>query len=113
MWHTGNLLKWIEAFLKGRTQKVRVGKAVSSEAEVLSGIPQGSVLGPVLFTIFINYLPEALETTCKIFADDTKLYTGSKNNVTLQSDIDKLQAWSQKWNLLSNIGKCKVLHLGK
>ena len=69
----GNILNWTREFLSGRQQIVRVGDMKSNEAKVKSGIPQGSILGPILFTIFINDLPEYVESTCKIFADDTKI----------------------------------------
>ena len=69
------LLQWIKSFLSQRTQRVRVGKSYSEEARVLSGIPQGSILGPVLFTIFINDLPDNINNDCKIYADDTKTIT--------------------------------------
>ena len=110
---TGELYKWIEDFLVGRTQKVRVGDTVSDTSEVTSGIPQGSILGPILFTIFINDLPEGLKNICKIFADDTKVYGSSKESKSIQEDIDKLQEWSLKWNLYFNVDKCKVMHIGK
>jgi len=104
---------WIKNFLIGRSQQVRVGSQKSGGADVLSGIPQGSILGPILFTIFINDLPEMLESTCKIFADDTKLYDLASNNKSLQNDIFKLQEWSDKWNLYFNVTKCNVMHIGK
>ena len=71
----GNLLKWIESFLTGRKQRVNVNGEMSSWADVHSGIPQGSVLGPILFIIFINDLPDVVECYVKIFADDTKVFT--------------------------------------
>lgn len=110
---TGNTINWIRNFLTGRTQSVRVGDAVSSGALVLSGIPQGSILGPILFTIFINDLPGATLSTCKIFADDTKLYNKSDKHDILQRDLDSLLRWSEDWQLSFNIDKCKVLHVGK
>ena len=70
-------------------------------------------MGPVLFTIFINDLPESLRSICKIFADDTKIYGESTNHVSIQEDIQRLEEWSAKWDLHFNTSKCKVLHIGK
>ena len=70
----GNLLNWIQHFLTGRKQRVTVNGKLSAWAIVLSGIPQGSVLGPILFVIFINDLPDMIRSTVKIFADDTKIF---------------------------------------
>lgn len=110
---TGNILHWTRSFLTNRIQKVKVGSAWSSEGKVLSGIPQGSILGPVLFTIFINDLPDCVQSSCKIFADDTKIYGKTDNSQCLQDDIDRMQRWTEVWNLYFNAEKCKVLHLGK
>ena len=110
---TGNIYKWVEDFLKDRVQCVRVGNACSSETSVLSGIPQGSVLGPILFTIFINDLPDCVSGTCKVFADDTKIYNVTKNRDQLQTDIDKMTEWTTTWNLYFNVDKCKVMHAWK
>ena len=110
---TGGILKWIRSFLEGRTQKVRIGNESSSTSRVTSGIPQGSILGPILFTIFINDLPEAINSICKIFADDTKIYNTCKNHVTIQQDLTSLQIWSNKWQLYFNGQKCKCLHHGR
>ena len=107
---TGFLLKWVTSFLQDRQQWVRVGNSVSPGTGVLSGIPQGSILGPVLFTIFINDLPNCVQSYCRIFADDTKVYNSSKNSDKLQQDVYDLQKWSQKWCLFFNSSKCKVLH---
>ena len=109
----GIVLKWIRSFLSDRKQWVKVGSSKSLEAPVLSGIPQGSILGPVLFTIFINDLPEGILNKCKIFADDTKLYGTPENKEDIQRDLIKLQEWSDKWNLRYNVEKCKVLHIGQ
>ena len=103
---TGNIHKWIADLLSDRNQRVRVGNSYSRTAKVLSGIPQGSILGRILFTIFINDLPEWVSSNCTIFADDTKLYNVTANCVQLQDDIDDLQKWSEMWNL------CKVMHVG-
>ena len=81
----------------------------SDWATVLSGVPQGSVLGPLLFLVFINDLPELVTNFCKLFADDIKLIGIVKNSLDqkiLQEDIDKLVRWSKRWNMEFNEGKC-------
>ena len=109
----GNILQWVRSFLSGRRQRVRIGTEFSKKTDVLSGIPQGSILGPVLFTIFINDLPNFIESACKIFADDTKVYNASKEHRIIQSDLINLQKWTEDWNLYFNVSKCKVMHIGK
>ena len=112
----GNILKWIKSFLIGRTQVVKVNGEESDPAAVLSGIPQGSVLGPLLFVLYINDLPELLDSKTFMFADDTKLFRkiNSKNDaLILQSDITSLEAWSNKWLLEFNSDKCHILTLRK
>jgi hypothetical protein len=109
----GKVLSWIQGFLSDRKQRVKVGESISPETQVLSGIPQGSILGPVLFTVFINDLPEVIKSTCKIFADDTKVYNKADNKDILQTDLEALNKWSDKWNLYFNVSKCKVMHVGK
>ena len=81
--------------------------------DVISGMPQGSVLGPMFFICFINDLPKDVKTNVFIFADDTKLFaTVPENNAALQQDLSNLQNWSEKWQLRFNTTKCKVMHLG-
>ena len=81
-----------------------------------TGIPQGSVLGPILFTIFINDMPDIVESTMKLFADDAKIFKAIESfddiNV-IQDDIDKLLKWSTEWQLPLNVSKCKCIHYGK
>ena len=112
----GNVLNWIRSFLTGRTQSVRVDDATSEWRNVISGIPQGSVLGPLLFVVFINDMPdEVKQNFCKLFADDCKLY-GIVNNAeenSLQNDLSNLENWSKRWQLPSNATKCKVMHFGR
>ena len=111
----GRLLTWIKNFLSGRRQRVVVNGKLSTWAEILSGIPQGSVLGPILFVIFINDLPDDVTCTAKIFADDTKLFHGISSPddcLQLQGDLNRLVEWSQKWQMGFNETKCNVLHLG-
>ena len=96
------MLQWIDAFLSGRRQRVVVNGSKSTWAKVTSGIPQGSVLGPLLFACFINDMPSVVESPVHLFADDTKLY----KRVTILEDS------STKWNLCFNSNKCKMMHIG-
>ncbi|CAF0717626.1 unnamed protein product [Brachionus calyciflorus] len=110
------ILNWIKFFLNGRKQKVVLRNVESNWLEVTSGVPQGSVLGPLLFVIFINDLPESLKNKSKIYADDMKVIT-SVNDPTdilsLQSDIDTVSSWAITWALDLNVKKCKVMHIAK
>ena len=111
----GNLLTWIQSFLTNREQRVAINGAASGWAPVVSGVPQGSVLGPILFLIYINDLPDVVSTQSKIFADDTKIYAPVGRSVAsaeLQRDIDRVTQWSVSWQLPFNEEKCTVLHLG-
>ena len=95
---TKNIHNWIKAFLNGRTQVVKVNGEDSISASVLSGIPQGSVLGPLLFVIYINGLPEEISSESFLFADDTKIMRqiiSRSDALRLQSDIEKLRDWSE------------------
>ena len=110
-----SIINWIEQWLKDRRQSVVVDGEVSSWKSVLSGVPQGSVLGPILFLIYINDLEEGVTGKILKFADDTKLFRKVKeigDKQHLQDDIDKLVKWSEKWQMLFNFGKCKCLHTG-
>lgn len=109
----GNIYNWIEAFLTEREQCVSVNGVKSKWVKVKSGVPQGSVLGPILFTIFVNDLPDSVESICKIFADDTKIYSrAAKEENTLHRDLTRLEAWSKTWKVEFNAEKCKVMHCG-
>ena len=110
-----SIINWIEQWLKDRRQRVVVDGEVSSWKPVLGGVPQGSVLGPILLLIYINDLEEGVTGNILKFADDTKLFRkvreiGDKQK--LQDDIDKFVKWSKKWQMLFNFGKCKCLHTG-
>ena len=81
----------------------------------MSGIPQGSVLGPILFVIFINDLPDTVKSYIHLFADDTKMYAdvvSIEDKLVFQSDISALCSWSNTWQLHFNASKCKIMHLG-
>ena len=113
---TGSIKRWIQSFLTGRTQTVMVNNEESAAAPVISGIPQGSVLGPLLFVIYINDLPETVSSNVYLFADDTKIMRKVDNEEdakALQSDLNTLESWSKQWLLQSNSDKCHVLTIGK
>ena len=97
----GNALRWITAFLRDRKQRVVLNGFKSSWTNVLSGVPQGSVLGPLLFLVYINDLPDCIEnSSVKIFADDLKLYRKSLgSNQPVQDDINRIEIWSSQWQL--------------
>ena len=111
----GKVLKWVEAFLTGRFQRVVINGEASTWAEVSSGIPQGSVLGPLCFLVYINDLPGEVKSSIKLYADDAKLYgcaDSQQHRSVIQKDLTAIQDWTRKWQLPLNLKKCKVLHLG-
>jgi len=98
-----------------RSMKVSVNRSLSNWVEVLSGVPQGSVLGPLLFLVFANDLPAWTVNSIKMFVDDTKtrrVISKSKDCDLLQQDLTKLANWSDKWLLRFHPEKCKVMHVG-
>jgi len=112
---TDPILSWIKSFLTGRVPQVSINGAQSEWMNVTSGIPQGSVLGPVLFVIYLNDLPECVISEAYLFADDTKLYRiiyEQNDHCILQSDLDKLQDWSDIWLLRFHPDKCKAMTIG-
>ena len=111
----GNILNWITDFLSDRTQYVTVNGSSSEPAPVTSGVPQGSVLGPILFIYYINDMPDVTDQELKIFADDTKGSNEIEINedvLKLQKCIDDLTEWTKLWLLKFNGPKCGALHMG-
>ena len=107
----GNLLNWVKSFLTNRSQRVLLGDAASNWEYVTSGVPQGSVLGPTLFIIFINDLPELISETnlCKMYSDDTKILSVVKtaeDKARLQADMDRIVDWTRTWLMELNVKKC-------
>jgi hypothetical protein len=115
----GNILRWIKEWLTDRKQRVVLNGKCSQWREVVSGVPQGSVLGPTLFLIFINDIDTATEATgalIKKFADDTKCYMvveTEEDKAKFQIMLNNLAEWSADWQMLFNADKCHVIHTGK
>ena len=112
----GELLAWITEYLKDRTQIVRVNGESSREAAVISGIPQGTVLGPLLFVIYINDVLDNIDSDGLLFADDAKIFRSiscKEDSLRLQADIANLEKWSDLWLLKFHPDKCHLLTLGK
>ena len=115
---SGRLLDWLSDFLCNRVQAVKVNNKVSEFVPVKSGVPQGSVLGPVLFLLYVNDLVDLFGPglTAKLFADDVKIYAviNDVNDIAaFQAGLDALDAWSTDWQLPISLHKCNVLHLGR
>ena len=113
---TGNLLNWIKSFLTNRRQRVVLGNVFSEWAPVTSSVPQGSVLGPTLFIIYINDLTDSISGETILYADDTKILspiTSTKDRDALQLDLNNVINWTNLWLMRLNIEKCKVMHFGK
>jgi len=112
---TENVYKWIESWLIGRKQRVVLNGSYSEWKTVASGVPQGSVLGPLLFLLFVNDMDESIINQLLKFADDTKLFgcVSSQEGVDLlRNDLRSLIQWSEDWQMLFNVEKCKVMHFG-
>ena len=103
-------LRWIQAFFGNRRQKVVVEGEESDSVPVTSGVPQGSVLGPILFLVHINDLPDDIVSQVRLFADDTAIYLTIENKSDsdkLQRDLGRLQAWEARWDMEFNPSKCQ------
>ena len=108
----GNVNGWIESFLTDRQQAVVVEGSRSEFAGVRSGVPQGSVLGPCLFLVYINDLPAKVKSNTRLFADDTaldRLIRAIIDTITLQEDLTSLETWEKMWDMEFHSFKCNVL----
>ena len=109
------LLLWIKDFLNGHLQQVVLNGLASRTFTVSSGVSQGLVLGPLLFLLYVNDIPEQIECNISMFADDTKIYTAVKDiadSQRLQADLDSLAQWAKDWSLRFNVKKCKHMSIG-
>ena len=106
------LVNWVGDFLRNRVQKVRVNGILSEQVKVTSGVPQGSVLGPVLFNLFIGDIGNNIKTKIRLFADDCVLYKYIKtvgDTLSLQGDLDELERWVEINKMELNINKCNSM----
>ena len=112
---SGNLYDWFHSYLSHRSQSVIIDGNISSQLPVSSGVPQGSILGPLLFIIFINDLPDSVKSaTPLLFADDTKCIktiSSPHDSSSLQDDLNALTNWSSHWKLAFSSSKCKLLRV--
>ena len=106
---------WFRSYLSERQQLVSINNVKSDLLPVLSGVPQGSILGPLLFLIYINDLPPVINYSLPLlFADDTKCVSSIKSPkdfASLQKDLNSISAWSSQWNMAFNVNKCVHLHI--
>ena len=110
----GHIHSWISNFLKHRSQCVLVERAKSDPAHVVSGVPQGTVMGPLLFLLHINDLPENVTSKVRLFADDCLLYRpihNASDQLEMQRDLDSLVEWSNKWGMKFNAKKCESIRM--
>ena len=108
---TGETLEIVGDFLSDRAMRVGVGDSFSELIRIISGVPQGSVLGPILFLLFINDLPDHIKSRILLFADDLKLIANAVNKGIIDEDLKSLERWEDMWCLRFNLDKCKVLHI--
>ena len=107
-------MEWINAFLCFRQQRVVVNGVKSDWAPVVSGVPQGTVLGPLLFSLYINDIPVGIDSQIRLFADDCVCYREIKtveDTLKLQKDIDLLGSWARKWGMRFQPVKCNMMQL--
>jgi hypothetical protein len=112
----GTTNRWIASWLSDRTQEVVLDGTHSDSAPVISGVPQGSCLGPILFLLFINDLPDGILSNVRLFADDCVLYRNIYSHqdcIELQNDLMKLGIWEQNWLMKFNVSKCHSMRISR
>ena len=110
-------MRWFTAFLRDRRQRVVCQQTFSNWEPIVSGVPQGELLSPTLFLLYINDLPARLKSTVKLFADDTKIYSrtisSEEDAAKWQHHLNMLVAWSDTWHVNFNADKCEVVQVKK
>ena len=113
---SGNVMSWLSSYLQNRTQRVVINGHMSSPCDVTSGVPQGSLIGPLLFILFVNDMPDIVNShgssLCSMYADDAKIYRIVRTQddcISLQTDINNVYKWCNTWKLKLNVGKCNVI----
>ena len=110
----GDTLNWIKDFLDNQKQTVVINGINSDEVPVSSGVPQGSILGPILFLAYINDLPDQVKSRVRLFTDDTAMYlaiSSTTEGQVLQTDLASLERLEKMWDMQFNPSKCQVLHI--
>ena len=110
------MLRWMEDFLKERTMRTVIRDQESSWKKVISGAPQGTVLAPVMFAVYINDMIKGVDSYMNMFADDAKILrriVNKEDQDTLQQDLDVIWRWSQIWEMEFNTKKCSVIEMGR
>ena len=110
---TGNLLRWLENYISNRYQRVIIRNCLSEKGNLKGGVPQGSVLGPLLFLLYINDIADNTQSFSRLFADDTSLLYSSNNineiEVIVNSDLSKIYNWSKEWLIDFNPKKTECI----
>ena len=114
LWNQGTAKNWLSAYLNDRKIAVKVADTLSTWTDATSGVPQGSVLGPVLFVMYIDICINAIsQINFGLFADDTKLLGEASASSQIRSNLDALTEKLIEWQLSPNLAKCSVVHLGR
>ena len=107
------LVDWTADFLRNRTQVVTLQGTPSEPCHVSSGVPQGSVIGPALFLLYINDLPSRVKSSVRLFADDTIIYTTADKSAQLKEDLRSLEEWEKEWSMEFHPAKCEFIRFSR
>ena len=105
---------WFRNFLTNRKQRLQIRGSYSEWSPVISGVPEGSILGPIMFLIYVNDIPNIITSTAKLVADDTKIYrqiNKVEDSIAFQSDLTTFDRWADRWQVKFNPSKCEVMRI--